>query len=265
MRNPFGITRLPLLINPTLLTQPKSLFYLCFAKLWQFKKFRCCSCRHFHSRFSCEYCYKTLVTMQNEYITNETLMHVDNQDKNYSIIVDTFKCNPTEELPCYEKNLKNVSGMYLHDFDYITIRIKTLSILRKYIILHCLFQFNVLRKVALPDYLYSMTFSIKENSDRWWIRYGDDFWFTLRGPVSCANFIKYSYYLLLQNDEISKYKRTNFNVAIVLVKSKKTKHHILSKNDFFQNVLIAFYTILTVVLFLILLIYIINGEVHIFP
>ena len=108
-----------------------------------------------------------------------------------------------------------------------------------------------------------MTFSIRENSDRWWIRFGDDYWFTLRGSVSCANFLKYSYHLLLQNDKLT--HSPKYNVAIALAKSKTTKHHMISKNDFFQNVLIAFYTILTVVLFLILLIYIINEKVHIFP
>ena len=244
------------LINSSHSRRPKSLFHSCFLKIWSFKKFKGCSCTNFQSEFSCEYCYKTLVTMQNEFFNINALINDDSIDKHSTFTVDTFECNPIDDFPCYEHSLRKHAGNYTHTFEYVKFNLKNLSMLKKFIILHCLFQHNILKKIAHPEYLYSMTFSMKENSYRWRIRYGDNFWWRYRFPISCASFIKHSYLLLLQNEASE--QRDPYEFVISIVKSKNTKHHMLNKNNFFQNVLIGFYSILTIALFLTGLICIIN-------
>ena len=199
----------------------KSLFNLSFNTLWKFKMFKHCDC--FFSHISCQFCFKTLILMQNEYNFVKKLI-MDESLTNYNIFVDNYHYNPTK--------LQNNSLKFV--FERVTLTTNDLNIFKKYIILHCLYQYNIKLKLLFPNFLYNINFYIYKKDDR------------IIKINKCTNFVDQAYKALSGPD---------FNkIKIIGIRSIKTQDEILSKVNRDVNILIGIWIFFVFISFIFLLI-----------
>ena len=205
---------------------PKSLFQLSSSLIWSHKSFSRCKC--FTSHFSCIFCYKALLTMHDEYISLSDIM----SDSNENIVVDYYEYNPTK--------LHNPS--YLTKFERVTFMTNDLYVLKKFIVLHCMYQNKIKTRISLPIYLYGFNYYLHTGNVRM-ARY-----------LNCKCLVSSAFNILSK-------RNPDLKVKIVAFKSVKTKGQILNTVARNVNIIILLLVLIVLTLIFVIIVKIIDSFV----
>ena len=207
--------------------QPKSLFQITCTSIWSHKSFSKCKC--FATQFSCVFCYKALLTMHDEQMSLSDIMYNSNEN----LVVDYYKCNPTK--------LHNSS--YVSKFERVTLMTNDVYVLKKFIVLHCLYQNGIKARICLPIYFYGLNYYFYTNDVK------------IGRYLTCDNFINNILEILLKRDPDTKMK-------IVAFKSDKTKGQILNYATMDVNIVILLLVLIFVTLIFVSIVVIIDSYVN---